>query len=130
MAMSRPLTTRHEFLTVNNTTPYIAGNSDLRGGPVVLEVPAASDKGVLYGQVVDAWQETIADVGPSGADQGKGGKYLFLPPGYREAVPDGYFAILSENYRIGFAFRSIRLPGMSDEDAHAYALNLKAVSTI
>jgi len=125
LAMSRPLTTRHELLTANNTTPYICGNSDLRGGPVVLEVPSASDKGVLYGQVVDAWQETIADVGPSGIDQGKGGKYLLLPPGHKQAVPDGYFPIHSENYRLGFAFRSIRLPGMSDDDAHAYALTLK-----
>jgi hypothetical protein len=25
------------------------------------EIPSASDKGVVYGQVVDAWQETIAD---------------------------------------------------------------------
>jgi hypothetical protein len=64
LAMSRPLTTRHEFLTANNTTPYIAGNADLRNGLVVLEIPSASDKGVLYGQVVDAWQETIADGGP------------------------------------------------------------------
>jgi hypothetical protein len=29
MAMSHPLTTRHEFLTANNTTPYMAGNADL-----------------------------------------------------------------------------------------------------
>jgi hypothetical protein len=42
MAMSRPLTTRHEFLTANNTTPYIIVNADLRNGPVVLEIPTAS----------------------------------------------------------------------------------------
>jgi hypothetical protein len=36
-------------------------------------------KGVLYGQVVDAWQSTIAGVGPVGEDKGAGGKYLFLP---------------------------------------------------
>ena len=63
LAMSRPLTTRHEVVTGNNATPYILGNGDLRNGPLVLEVPPASQKGVLYGQVVDAWQETIADVG-------------------------------------------------------------------
>jgi len=44
MAMSRPLTTRHEFLTANNTTPYIVANADLRNGPVVLEIPPASMK--------------------------------------------------------------------------------------
>jgi hypothetical protein len=91
----------------------------------VLEVPPASDKGVLYGQVVDAWQETIAAVGPSGEDKGKGGKYLFLPPGYDKPVPGGYIALRCQNFRIGFGFRSIRLPGMSDADAHTYAQRLK-----
>ena len=125
MAMSRPLTTRHEFLTANNTTPYVAANADLRNGPVVLEVPPASDKGVLYGQVVDAWQETIADVGPSGVDVGKGARLLFLPPGYKDTPPSGYIAIPSQNYRIQFAFRSIKLPGMTDEQANAYAKTIK-----
>jgi hypothetical protein len=125
MAMSKPSTARHEFLTANNATPYVIANGDLKNGPVVLEVPPASDKGVLYGQVVDAWQETIADVGPSGDDKGKGGKYLFLPPGYDKPVPSGYIAAPSQSFRIAFAFRSIRLPGMSDSDAHAYAQRLK-----
>lgn len=31
------------------TNSYIAATSDLGGGPVVLVVPPASDKGVLYG---------------------------------------------------------------------------------
>jgi hypothetical protein len=92
---------------------------------VVLEIPSASDKGVLYGQVVDAWQETIADVGPSGIDDGKGAKLLFLPPGYKDTPPSGYIAIPSQNYRIQFAFRSIKLPGMTDEQANAYAKTLK-----
>jgi hypothetical protein len=125
LAMSRPFTTRHEFLTANNTTPYITANADLRNGPVVLEIPAANNKGVLYGQVVDAWQVSIADVGPSGEDKGKGGKYLFLPPGYKSEVPIGYFAVPSSSYRIAFAFRSIKLPGMTDADANAYAKTLK-----
>lgn len=125
MAMSRPLTTRHEFLTANNTTPYIAANADLRNGAVVLEVPPASDKGVLYGQVVDAWQQSIADVGPIGADKGNGGKYLFLPPEFKEAIPKGYLPVRCHRYRIQFAFRSIRLPGMTDADANDYAKKLQ-----
>jgi hypothetical protein len=80
LAMSMPLREYHEVLTANNSTPYIMANADLRYGPVVVEIPPASAKGVIYGQVVDAWQESIADVGPSGIDKGKGGKYLFLPP--------------------------------------------------
>ncbi len=125
MAMSRPLTTRHEFLTGNNTTPYILANADLKNGPVVVEIPAQAAKGMLYGQVVDAWQVSIADVGPSGMDKGKGGKYLFLPPGFKGQAPEGYFIIPVQSYRIAFAFRSIKLPGMTDADANAYAKTLK-----
>src|SRR5262249_15503708 len=87
IAYSAPATPRLEALTANSTTPYIAAYTDLRKGPVIIEIPAAGRDGSLYGQVVDAWQFTIADVGPSGVDKGKGGKYLFTPPGYKEAIP-------------------------------------------
>jgi hypothetical protein len=125
MAMSGPLKMHHEVLTANNTVPYISANADLRSGPVVLEIPAATAKGVLYGQVVDAWQDAVADVGPSGQDKGNGGKYLFLPPGYGGDVPSGYFVVPSTSYRIAFAFRSIKLAGATDADANAYAKTLK-----
>src|SRR5215813_2446115 len=108
IAYSAPATPKLEAITANSTTPYIAAYTDLRKGPVVLEVPAASADGSLYGQVVDAWQFTIADVGPSGLDKGKGGKYLFTPPGYKEAIPAGYLHVASPNYRIAFALRSVR----------------------
>jgi hypothetical protein len=125
IAFSTPATPRAELLTANNVTPYIFGFTDLRNGPVVLEIPAKTDEASLYGQVVDAWQVTIADVGPSGEDQGAGGKYLFIPPGYEEPVPSGYFPIQSESYRLGFVFRSIPEPGVPLEVAHAYAQTLK-----
>src|SRR5580704_12326759 len=54
-AYSGPLHTFHEAITGNQVTPYIGATSDLRNGPVVLEVPAKTAKAVLYGQVVDAW---------------------------------------------------------------------------
>lgn len=76
---------------------------------MVVEVPVKTAKGVLYGQVVDAWQVTIADIGPSGLVKGAGGKYLFLPPGYQGTVPTGYFPIQSSSYRIMVALRSIPL---------------------
>ena len=55
---------RLEAVTANSSTPYITAYSDLQKGPLVLEVPPAGDDGRLYGQVVDAWQLTIADIGP------------------------------------------------------------------
>src|SRR5499425_3516172 len=120
-----PLATKQEFITANQTTPYIAAFADLRNGPVVLEVPAKTDKAVLYGQIVDAWQATIAGVGPVGEDKGQGGKYLLLPPGYDKPTPDGYFVIRSTSHRLAFAFRAIQLAGATAEDANAYTRLLK-----
>lgn len=125
IAYSGTATPRLEAITANSSTPYIAAYSDLRDGPVVLEVPKAGPDGSLYGQVVDAWQYTIADVGPSGLDQGGGGKYLFTPPGYDGAVPVEYLHVPSPNYRIAFAFRSVRGEGMTPEDAYAYSKRLR-----
>src|SRR5271154_3101164 len=79
----------------------------------------------MYGQIVDAWQVTIADVGPSGEDKGAGGKYLLIPPGYKDSIPAGYIPIRTESYRIAFAFRSVPLPGATDADAYAYSKTLK-----
>ena len=99
IAYSAVATPKLEAITANSTTPYISAFTDLQKGPVVLDVPAAGPDGSLYGQVVDAWQITIADVGPAGIDQGKGGKLLFTPPGYADAIPDGYIQVASPNYR-------------------------------
>jgi len=125
IAYSATATPKLEAITANSSTPYIAAYTDLQKGPVVVELPAAGPDGSLYGQVVDAWQFTIADVGPSGLDQGKGGKLLFTPPGYKEPIPEGYIHVASPNYRIAFAFRSVIPPGKTAADAHAYALRLR-----
>jgi len=125
LSYSGPLRTIQEAITPNQVTPYICATADLRSGPVVVEVPAKTDKAVLYGQVVDAWQVTIAGVGPVGADKGAGGKYLFLPPGYKEPIPSGYFSVQSTSYRILLAFRSIQLGGATAADAYAYSKTLK-----
>jgi hypothetical protein len=106
-------------------TPYIVAFSDLRNGPVVIELPAKTDKASLYGQIVDAWQVTIAEVGPAGADKGAGGKYLLLPPRYDKPVPQGYFPIPSSTYRVALAFRSIAAPGPTTADAYTYTQTMK-----
>lgn len=124
-AYSGPLTMAQELITPNQVTPYVGAVSDLRNGPVVLNVPSKSAKAVLYGQVVDAWQATIADVGPSGLDKGEGGKYLFLPPGYKQPIPKGYFPVHSTSYRIMYGFRSIPLGDATDAEAQAYSKALE-----
>ena len=80
-------------------------------GPIVLEIPPANDDGSITGNVDEAWQTPIEDVGSAGVDKGKGGKYLILPPGYKDKIPDGYIPMPSETYG-GFALlRSILKDG-------------------
>ena len=102
LAWSKQANANSELLTANNVTPYLTSLTDLSKGPVVLEIPKATDKASFYGQIVDHWQQTIADVGPSGIDEGKGGKILLTPPGYDKQIPSGYIEVksprrLSEN---------------------------------
>jgi len=81
--MSEPMDSRHGFLTANDVTPYVFTGLSVKDGPIVIEVPPAGDKAAFFGTIVNAWQVPIADVGVAGDDQGKGGKYLILPPGYK-----------------------------------------------
>jgi len=55
------------------------------------------------------------DVGPAGVDKGKGGKYLILPPGYKDRAPDGYIALPAQTYTGFFILRS-NLISSSDAD--------------
>lgn len=91
---SRPLDWHNQTLTPNPDAIYFMSFFDTRdAGPIVLEVPAAGEDGTLNGNIVDIWQMPLEDAGPTGADAGKGGKYLILPPGYSAAVPDGYVVL-------------------------------------
>ncbi len=125
LAWSGPAKPNTELMTANNVTPYLFSQTDLSKGPVVVDIPAATDKASFYGQIVDHWQITIADVGPSGIDKGKGGKILLTPPGYKEKIPDGYIEVKSPSYRVTFGFRSIKSAKATNEDAYAYAKTLK-----
>jgi len=122
---SKPMTSRHGFLTANDVTPYVTSAQTIANGPLVVEVPAASDKVSFFGTFVDAWQTPIADVGPPGDDKGKGGKYLFLPPGYEGEVPQGYLVYRPMTYGVHFAFRPVAKKGGTAKDQSAYAQTLK-----
>lgn len=70
----------------------------------------------------DAWQAPMADVGPEGEDKGKGGKYLILPPGYKDAVPQGYIPVRFNTYNGYSILRAI--PVTTSEADVAKALDL------
>ena len=122
---SKVMEPRHEFLTANNQTPYVCTFFDLRQGPIVLEVPPASDKTVFFGSAIDSWEVPLADIGGTGDDAGKGCRYLFLPPGYDAKVPDGHFVVPSETVFIHIGLRPITIGKGTLADAVAYSQRLK-----
>jgi hypothetical protein len=119
---------KNQTLTPNPDAVYIMPFINTRDvGPVVLEIPPADEGGTITGSVDDAWQTAIEDVGPAGVDKGKGGKYLILPPGHTDKLPDGYIAMPSSTYRSYALLRSNPASG-SDADvakAVAYAKRIK-----
>ena len=118
---SKPMDSRHGLLTANNVTPYTIASLTLKDGPIVVEVPAATDKVGYFGTILDAWQLPVADVGPTGDDQGKGGKYLLLPSDYKGEVPAGYLVYRLNTTSVSLAFRPVAKEGVSDEDVAAYS---------
>ncbi len=85
---------RSLFLTPNATTVYNFFCIDLKDGPVVIEIPPNA-----LGPVDDAFFRFVTDVGLTGPDKGKGGKYLFVPPDYKGKLPEsGYFVTRSPTY--------------------------------
>ncbi len=62
--MTRPMNSRHGFLTANDVTPYVWASLSTEAGPLVVEVPAATDKVGFFGTIVNAWDVLLEDVGP------------------------------------------------------------------
>jgi hypothetical protein len=94
------------FLTANTTTPYTVLYLDTKNGPLVLEIPSQ-----VLGPIDDAWFRWVSDVGFTGPDGGRGGKYLLLPPGYTGAVPTGYFVARSRTFGNLLFFRTFLKDG-------------------
>src|SRR5215471_687019 len=113
---------RSLFLTPNTTTVYVFLCLDPKDGPMVMQVPP----GVL-GPVDDADFRWVTDVGLTGPDAGKGGKYLFVPPGYTGTLPsDGYFVAKPRTNTLLVFYRAFVKAG----DIAATVRNVKANAAI
>lgn len=99
--------------TPNSDVIYGLAFLDLKkDGPLVVEVPPG-----VQGIFDDFFQRPICsdgqisgktwcgDVGLPGPDQGKGGKYLLLPPDYKDKVPAGYLPYRSKTYGVMVLWR-------------------------
>jgi hypothetical protein len=94
------------FLTANTTTIYSLVWLNVKDGPLVIEVPPD-----VLGPIDDFWFHWVSDVGITGPDKGKGGKYLMLPPGFKDPVPEGYFVLRPPTYNNLMFFRGFVVDG-------------------
>jgi hypothetical protein len=110
------------FLTGNTDTVYCMTMLDLQvDGPTVVEIPPGSGPGTVN----DAFFRFVVDMGAPGPDKGKGGKYLILPPGYKGAVPSGYFVAHSRSYVNWLILRGFLVDGKPDQASRMFREGLK-----
>jgi hypothetical protein len=98
---------------VNTRYMYFFINTKI-GGPTVVDLPPAVTGASFYGTIEDAWYVPLVDIG----FEGKGGKYLVLPPDYTGDVPAEYIAVRPKTYNTMTLLRSI-LASLSDADERA-----------
>ncbi len=124
---SKVQTWRLKTTTNNNTTPYIFIFWNVKDGPVVIDIPPSSKDVGIFGTLMDAWQRPLEDVGAKGKDQGRGGKYLILPPGFQGPYPDGYITLPQRTFN-GYTLMRPIIADASDANlkkAAAYVKTLK-----
>jgi hypothetical protein len=106
---------KNQTLTPNPNAVYLMPFFNTKDvGAVVLEIPPA-DEGSITGNVDDAWQIALEDVGSAGIDKGEGGKYLILSPRFQDERPAGYIPLPSRTYS-GFGLLRSILRGGGDAD--------------
>ena len=93
-------------LTANNNTPYTWFWLDLRKGPLVVEAPPK-----VLGLVNDMWYNWNGDIGITGQDKGKGGKYVIVPPGFKGDLPEGHYVIRTGSLSTWVAWRTFLVDG-------------------
>lgn len=97
---------RSLYLTANTESIYAMAWLDLKNGPIVIESPPNT-----LGLVDDFWFHYVTDLGLAGPDQGKGGKFLFLPPDYKGPEPKDYFVFKSKTFGNWFGTRGFEVNG-------------------
>jgi hypothetical protein len=123
---SKVQTWRLRTTTNNNTTPYIFIFWNVKDGPVVVDIPPSSKDVGLFGTLMDAWQRPLEDVGAKGKDQGRGAKYLIVPPGYQGPYPDGYITLPQQTFN-GYTLMRPIIADASDENLKSAAAYVKTV---
>jgi hypothetical protein len=114
----RPLDSMNQTLTPNPDALYFMAFFNTKDGPIVLDLPPADANGSFNANIVTVWQMPLEDAGRLGLDKGNGGKYVVLPPGYNDRLPDGAFALQSDTFGGYMLFRA-NLKSHNDADVQA-----------
>ena len=104
---SRLLDWHNQTLTPNPDLIYYMAFMDTRDGPVVVDIPAGHEDQALNGTLCSVFQTPLVDIGKLGFDEGKGGKFVILPPGHTEQVPGGFIALPCDTYGSYTLIRSV-----------------------
>ena len=95
------------WLTPNTETVYASKFLNLKeNSALVIESPAN-----VLGFLDDMWMRYVGDIGITGPDKGKGGKYLILSPDYKGDTPEGYHVYRSKTYGVWFLLRGYLVNG-------------------
>src|SRR5271165_6286399 len=106
---------KNQSLDVDTSVRYLYIFCNTKSdGPIVLDVPPAVTAASFYGTTMDTWQVPLVDLGL----EGKGGKYLILPPDYKGDVPADYIPVRPKTYNTYTLLRSI-LATRSETDVRA-----------
>jgi hypothetical protein len=115
----RPLDWHNQTLTPNPDAIYFMAFFDTKEvGPIVFDIPPGDAAASLTGNIVTVWQTALEDVGLLGIDKGAGGKFVVLPPDYKDRLPEGYTALPSDTYS-GYALLRSNLKSHGDADVAA-----------
>jgi len=115
------MTPSENYLTGNDVTVYAVASLDLKiDGPTVMEIPPG-----MLGTANDANFKYLTDFGVTGPDKGKGGKYLFVPPGHKAKTPKGFNVIQSPSFRIWAMMRGFGEVGNGEQAVSWFKQRLK-----
>lgn len=108
------------WLTPNTVSIYQAMWLELDDEPMVIETPPN-----VLGFINDAWFQYVADFGNAGPDKGEGGKFLLIPPGYTEDIPEGYHIYHTKTYGNWMVWRGFQVDGSTAPAIQATKTHLK-----
>lgn len=101
-----------EVISPNADTPYSMAALDLRVEPMVLSVPAVSDR-FYHFQLEDLWGHNVHYVGVRATGTGPG-RYLLVGPRWEGGTPDGVSGVLRFETDIVFVIGRTQLLGVDD----------------